>query len=77
MLLCSISLWMGAILKDMLPLLRGSHHAAVLRSTPPAAGRFERESIVTPRVNCYTRHREIGKTVTSLFIGWRDLSPPR
>ena len=39
---------MGAILKDMLSLLRGAQHAAVLRSTPPAAGRFEREDILAP-----------------------------
>ena len=37
---------MGAILEDMLPLMRGPQPAAVLRNTSFADGHFERESIV-------------------------------
>ena len=39
---------MGAILKNMLPLLRGPQPVTVLCSTPHAAGHFEREGIVAP-----------------------------
>ena len=59
---------MGAILKDMFPLMCDPQHAAVLRSKPPAAGRYKREGVVAPVVEWYTRDHEIGKTVANMCI---------
>ena len=60
MLLCSISLWMEAILRDTFPLLCNPQLTAVLRSKPPAVGHFNREGISAPIVDWYTRNHETG-----------------
>ena len=62
---CSL-LWIGAILKDMSPLMCDLQHAAVLRSKPPAAGCYKREGVVAPIVEWYTRDHEIGKSVVNI-----------
>ena len=63
-----LSLWMEAILKDMFPLMCDPQHAAVLRSKPPAVGRYIREGVVAPIVEWYTRDHKTGKLVANLCM---------
>ena len=54
--------------RTLFPLMCDLQHAAVLRSKPPAAGRYEREDVVAPIVEWYTHDHEIGRTVANMCI---------